>query len=588
MKARKEHKKHKYIVSASCVCLLLFVFLPFPGFATQQSASLQGIVVRTGTTDPLSKVDVVLRVDGNNPVPLDTMTTDSDGRFIFPNVRPGRYQIAVTRSGYWRAPLGITVAPGQQVPEVRLSMTPTGAIEGRVYKDNGEAFGNVEVQALKVSYQDGRRVLTVVQAAQTNDLGEYRLFWLTPGRYYIGVVHPEAQSMLRRMMTSSGSTGMTIGGIDTFFSANSTGDPALEVYRDEDEDPKRPRYVPIYFPGTADEQSATAIDLRAGADFAGANIAVAPVRARMVRGFVVDGTTGKASENARVRLVEDGPIVNYDGIEVDSNTGSFEVALLPGSHTLVGTSGVGIGYASVQIRDADIENVKIVAMPPFDITGRISVEGGNVNAADLETLRLSVRRDPAIPGISPSSYSHPLANGSFTLSAGPGDYGVNVAPILSPSVGPMAGPPGLTLPKSLEGAYIKSIRLGNADVLNSGLHLERPPEIPLEIVIGTNTGALEGTVVNDRGQAAVDAAVVLVPEVRLRTDLFEATTSDASGRFRFDRLPPGDYKLFGWQEVENGAWFDPDFMRAVESRGQAVRVVEGTTEKAQIRVIPAQ
>jgi len=35
---------------------------------------------------------------------------------------------------------------------------------------------NVQVQALKYVYANGRRVLTTASAMVTNDLGEYRLF----------------------------------------------------------------------------------------------------------------------------------------------------------------------------------------------------------------------------------------------------------------------------------------------------------------------------------------------------------------------------------------------------------------------------
>jgi hypothetical protein len=545
---------------------LLFALLAVLAFNAPQfaSISIQGIVLRAGTTEPLSNVNVELRTIGNNPVTLDSITTERDGRFFLPNVRPGRFELVATRSGYVRAPLTITVIAGQQTPEMRLPMTPTAAIEGRVYNGiNGEPYGNIEVQALKASYQDGRRVFAMVHSQQTNDLGEYRIFWLAPGRYYIRVVHPDAQGMFRRMMMSSGSTGMSIGGtFGGFFSTNSTGDPALEIYRDEESERDTPRYVPIYFPGTPDEQLATAIDLRPGADFGGVNIVVAPVRPRHVRGFVVDGGTGKPAQNAQVRLAVEGPMMTGPNgpneIQVDENSGAFDITLLPGSHTLVGTSGVGIGYTSVQVRDADIENVTIVPMPPFDIAGRISADSPDVTSADLERLRLSLRREPSIQGTSPTSYSHPLSTGAFTLAAGPGNFRVNITPIP-------------------EGAYVKSIRLGNADVLNAGLRLERPPAVPLEIVVGTNPGAIEGAT------AAADVSIVLVPDVRLRTDLFESTVSDSSGRFRFDRIPPGNYKIFAWQEVENGAWFDPEFLRTYENGGQPIQVTEGTTLKVQVQ-----
>ena len=38
-------------------------------------------------------------------------------------------------------------------------------------------------------------------------------------------------------------------------------------------------------------------------------------------------------------------------------------------------------------------------------------------------------------------------------------------------------------------------------------------------------------------------------------------TTDAMGRFHIEGLPPGDYKAFSWEDIETGAWQDPDFIR---------------------------
>ena len=65
---------------------------------------------------------------------------------------------------------------------MQAALTTTAAISGRVYGASGEPLGNVDVSALKPSYQDGRRILTAVQTMRTDDRGEYRLFWLPPGK----------------------------------------------------------------------------------------------------------------------------------------------------------------------------------------------------------------------------------------------------------------------------------------------------------------------------------------------------------------------------------------------------------------------
>ena len=76
--------------------------------------------------------------------------------------------------------------------------------------------------------------------------------------------------------------------------------------------------------------------------------------------------------------------------------------------------------------------------------------------------------------------------------------------------------------------------------------------------------------------------VALLPNVRGRFDLVRTATTDPSGRFRLDRVAPGDYKVFAWNEVSDGDWQDPDVMRAYEERGTPIRVGDGTTERVRL------
>lgn len=536
-----------------------------------QNASIQGAILR-GANDPLSKAIVELRTDDKDAPLLNSVTTEDDGRFLFQNVRPGRYRLTVTRQGYTRPPLTITVVAGQPASDLRLTMTPAGAIYGQVYDGSGEPLGNIEVQALKATYSDGRRILTAVQSVQTNDLGEYRLFWLAPGRYFVSAVHPKAQSVGRRMMTAAGFSVMVGGGgagNNVFIASSGAGDQAHATL---DFESRSDSYVPIYFPGTIDEQSAIAIDVRAGADLGGVNIPLSPVRARHVRGYIVDAATGKPAEYPSLNLADDVMGIRRDEFQVNPENGSFDITLLPGVHTLNAGGSAGAGVAVIRVGDADIENLTIAIRPSFDLAGRIVVEGQEAKPPNLEALRLHLRRDPPPPVERWASipYSHPLPDGSFTLEGGAGDFRVNIAPILEWAPLPYS----IALPRELQDAYVKSIRLGNADVLNGVFHLEKPPEVPLEVVIGVSRGALEGIVAN----GPADCLVVLVPDVRRRTDLYKTTSTDSSGRFRFDRIPPGDYKVFAWQEVDDEAWYDPEFMRAYENRGTPVRIVEGQTQ----------
>ena len=60
------------------------------------------------------------------------------------------------------------------------------------------------------------------------------------------------------------------------------------------------------------------------------------------------------------------------------------------------------------------------------------------------------------------------------------------------------------------------------------------------------------------------------------------------GRFHIDRIPPGDYRAFAWEDVNDGAWQDPEFMSVNENRGTPVRIAEGTTGTVRLTLIARQ
>ena len=101
-------------------------------------------------------------------------------------------------------------------------------------------------------------------------------------------------------------------------------------------------------------------------------------------------------------------------------------------------------------------------------------------------------------------------------------------------------------------------------------------------------GVIEGVVVNgSRGQAPVEGA-----EIVLRADQngvlvpIAKTTSDDEGRFRFEGIPPGDYRLFCWEDVQIDDWRNPAFLTAVQDRGKTVRVDAGSRLTADALMIP--
>jgi len=99
---------------------------------------------------------------------------------------------------------------------------------------------------------------------------------------------------------------------------------------------------------------------------------------------------------------------------------------------------------------------------------------------------------------------------------------------------------------------------------------------------------VRGRVLDARQEPAGNVTAVLVPDParRLRIDLFRSIATDARGAFRFENLPPGEYKVLAWEDVAAGAWHDPNFLRVRENLGTVVRIAPGENAPVDVKVIP--
>lgn len=57
---------------------------------------------------------------------------------------------------------------------------------------------------------------------------------------------------------------------------------------------------------------------------------------------------------------------------------------------------------------------------------------------------------------------------------------------------------------------------------------------------------------------------------------------------RCKAIAPGAYKLFAWEDVETGAYKDPEFLRAFEALGERTTIQESSHESVELKLIPAK
>jgi hypothetical protein len=53
-------------------------------------------------------------------------------------------------------------------------------------------------------------------------------------------------------------------------------------------------------------------------------------------------------------------------------------------------------------------------------------------------------------------------------------------------------------------------------------------------------------------------------------------------------LSPGSYKLYAWQQVEDGAWVSSEFLGPFEASAASVKLAESDSQTVDLKVIPAE
>jgi hypothetical protein len=127
--------------------------------------------------------------------------------------------------------------------------------------------------------------------------------------------------------------------------------------------------------------------------------------------------------------------------------------------------------------------------------------------------------------------------------------------------------------------YVKSARSGPVDVLQDGLTLgTKDTLMSMQIVISNNGGKVAGAVSNTTGEPVPLAHVVLIPNRTgvLRPDLYKLDSSDINGQFSIAGVAPGNYHIYAWEQIEQGAHFDPEFMSRFEGLGTPIQVTPGS------------
>lgn len=538
-------------------CVLLCSFCAaqsdLPGAASGDGTNkaVQGKVVQDPGGQGIRKVKVVLTGMSVGIQRRETLTDDA-GQFKFEGLQPGLYRVQLTRAGYVAASKKIkdrilTIVADQDTKDLVYHMQSGGIIIGKIVDPDGDPLQHVSVAAIPQNPTTAR--LPASGMAGTNDLGEYRIADLQPGKYLVRAMPEESQA-----------------------SVPTSSNPETAK--------QRLVYTTTYFPGTLDASQAVVLDVLSG-QTASANFGVQATHAYRVTGTVAG--LGKPvmaqimlycknGQSLQDRLQPDG---RFDFANVLEGTYGAQVVTFSGFLNGQTPSLKVLTISTpIDVNGGDVVGLQLQAEPGGDLSGKFRAENDEkLNWTELYVaLRPLLNSDDIAAGLAPMvgmSHAHLGEDGTFQIKdVAAGSYQLVVG----------------ANSQKYRNYYTKSVLVGGRDVVDSGF--AATPGTFLDVVVSAKGASIEGTVVDSDGKPVPGAVVETVPSSGApgRPDAYQSGESDGNGHFLLQGINPGQFLVVAFDQPTE-AQHAADFATKYAARGERVELQQGDKKTVIVKLI---
>jgi hypothetical protein len=486
-------------------------------------AAIGGQVFNAATDDFINGATIVLTEAGAASKP-QKFVTETRGLFLFENLPPGRYVLFAECPGFARAAFG---SRGNPLEGVTLSL-----VEGQQL--NSLAFGLTPGSSIagKVTNAGGLPVEGANVLALRPIYQRGKREWAPLG------------------------SAVSDGAGDYKIENLSAGNYLLAVNN------AGPDAARAFYPASSTLTAAERVTIAAAAAAGGKDIRVPRTQGHRVSGSLA--TPGKA---AIAWLTPKGGatgLILRLPAKIQSDGAFAFPDVEAGSYVLSATEADGItpaaATAPVTVGQKDVEAVTLRAQGASEVTGEIAL-GTNENALPPG---MQVILEPADAPLPRPPRANVDEHGKFAFHSLPaGHYYLHV--------------------QAPETLYVRSARYRGADVTEEGLDAGGAPS-PLLITLSAAGALLGGVVRGPDGNPMPGATVALVPTLR-RFSRYKEVTTDQFGEFHFSGITPGEYRVYGFNRIDQGQYEDAAWLRQYESKGQPFTAKPGGHETIPVKAV---
>lgn len=524
----------------------------------EATAAVVGRVTNLETGAPLQRA--VIRITSPVLSSERRVSTNAEGRYEVRDLPAGTYSLKAERGGYLTLAYGqrrvgeagkpLQVGEGGMTKGIDFALPRLGAISGRVVDETGEPLAKVSIWAMQFAWHRGvRRLIPFIVSedcctfgshATTDESGQYVLL-LPPGEFVVMGMSRETWPL--------------------------------------EADPKQVfSYPPSFYPGVIDPADAQRIKVGIGQEVGGIDLALIPGRTARVSGTVLDAA-GTPVAHQSVTLTQElmGPV---GGSVYTPNTvqtgpdGRFSVNNVQrGDYLLAVRAAVAPNQPSqearqmIEVAGADIDGLLVVTGSGGTIRGQVVTDSeAPVPAID----RLSVRARPLTWAARLSTLALPgrvNADGTFELNG-------------------LIGPVVLTVGALTGDWTLKAAEVNGRDVADDPIDVPHGQTVTgLRVVLTNRSTEVHGALVDEK-QAAVDGTVVVFSEEASRwyqdSRTVRAARPDQHGQFSIRGLPAGSYLIAAADYVQDGQWYDPEFLAELRRRAERVTLAEAEHKRIDV------